>query len=824
MLISLKWIRDYVDLPADLDTHELGERLTTTTAEVEEVKRVSIGARKLIVARIESATDLPGTRNLHQVVLNVGEGKVLETVTGAPVIHIGSNVVYAPPGSHVSAYGDIGTTEVAGATSAGMILPGEALGISMAVQEAVFVGDTLRPGEELEPELFDDWLIEIDNKSLTNRPDLWGHYGIAREIAAIYRQPLKPYPVAKLGELSNATLPEIPISIADPDACPRYCGIVLAGVPTEPAPLWIQLRLGRVGMRPISALVDLTNYVMADLGQPMHAFDAARVQSIEVDWAGDGQRFQTLDGSERKLAGSMLMIQSRGGNIALAGVMGGLETEVAEDTKELLLESANFDPATIRRTATKLGLRTDASARFEKSLDPGHARLAIQRFIHLAREVFTDLSLKSRLSDAYPKPLPEISVAVDPGHVRRMIGRDVSLEEATGLLAPLGFDVTGDDTAWSVRVPSFRATNDISIEADVIEEITRCAGYDRIEPALPRVSMRHFEANALHDLERQTLEYFTTAHRFNEVQGYSWYDAAWLRQLEIEAGRCVELANPAAEGLHQLRRSLMPGLLGAVTRNRFYFPALSLIELGSVFEVGDGGNGREYRHIGLVSARRGKRAEDDVFETLKGAIEGWAWQRFSRPVAFLPGVAAHLLGDEDYAAGPTCQSVVPWTQPQRVARVLIDGWTVGHISVIGKNLRRAMDEHLVQWAIAWAELRLAGLVAAPVAGGERSLILTETLGTIPEYPLVEMDFSFVVPAATLYTEVVEKLARFRNPLLKCIRYVGSYQGDSIQRGRRSLTVRTVCGADTRTLEEKDLTAFRRGFEEHLTQCGYEIRR
>ncbi len=622
MFVSLKWIRDYVDLPAEFDPHELGERLTLTTAEVEGVERVSIDARNLIVGRVESAAELPDTRNLRQVVLNVGEGKTVTTVTGAPVLHAGSNVVYAPPGSHVAAYGDITTTEVAGASSAGMILPADALGIAMAVQEAVFVGDTMPPGQELPSELFDDWVIEIDNKSITHRPDLWGHYGIAREIAAIYGRPLRPYPVVPLDELVGKTLPEVPISIADRDACPRYCGIVLEGVPTEPAPLWMQLRLGRVGMRPVSALVDLTNYVMADLGQPMHAFDAAKVDGIEVDWARDGEVFQTLDGSERRLTSSTLMIKRHGEDIALAGVMGGLETEVAEETTTLLLESANFDPATIRRTATRLGLRTDASARFEKSLDPGHARLAIQRFIHIAKEIYPNLTLKSRLSDGYPKPLQEISVAVNPGHVSRMIGRDVSLDETTRLLAPLGFEVTGDDGGWSVRVPSFRATNDISIEADVIEEIARCAGYDTIEPALPRVTMRRFEANALHELEQRTLEYFTTAQRFNEVHGYLWYDAAWLRQLGIDAGRCVELANPAAEGLHQLRRTLMPGLLAAVTRNRFHFPALSVIELGSVFKLGDSGNDHEYRHVGLVGARkssatpRGSRGADRTEDDL----------------------------------------------------------------------------------------------------------------------------------------------------------------------------------------------------------------
>lgn len=362
MLISLNWIRDFVDLPPDVDPRDLAERFTRTTAEVEDVNPISIGARGLIVVRVVSVTELPGTRNLRLVTLDVGRSEMVETVTAAPAMHTGSNVVYAPAGSSVAAFGEIDTPTVAGRTSTGMILPGDAIGIAMAAQEAIFVSNAMTPGEELPTNLFDDWVIEVDNKSMTHRPDLWGHYGIAREIAAIYGRPLKPYPGVPLEELLSSRLRGIEILIADAVACPRYSGIVLEGVPTQPAPLWMQLRLGHAGMRPITGLVDLTNYVMADLGQPMHAFDAAKVPRIEVDWAKDGERFQTLDGAERTLTADTLMIQCEGRSIALAGVMGGLETEVSAATTSLLLESANFNPTTIRKTANRLALRTDASA------------------------------------------------------------------------------------------------------------------------------------------------------------------------------------------------------------------------------------------------------------------------------------------------------------------------------------------------------------------------------------------------------------------------------------------------------------------------------
>ncbi len=798
MLISLNWIRDFVELPGDVEPGELAERFTRTTAEVEEARPVRVNAKGLVAARVQSQHPLPGQHSLRVVELDVGQGRIVETLTTAPVLHVGLNVVYAPPRASVNGK-TVQETRVCGRSSVGIILPGDAIGIPMAVQEAIFLGRDVAPGRPLPPELFDDWLFEIDNKSITHRPDLWGHYGVAREIAAITGLPLKPYPVVSLEELSDDSLPRIEIEIDDPEAGPRYSGIVLEGVPTQPAPLWMQLRLGHVGMRPITGLVDLTNYIMADLGQPMHAFDAAKVRRIEVAWARDGQRFRTLDGIERTLTPQTLMIQCRRRSIALAGVMGGLDTEVCETTGSLLLESANFHPAVIRRTATRLGLRTDASSRFEKSLDPAHTVLAIQRFIELARPMYPDLKPVSRLSDCYPKPHKSLVVPVNPRHVARTIGRKVSADEATVLLAPLGFTVTPGDTQWRVHVPSFRSTADVTIEDDVIEELARCIGYSTIEPSMPRVSIRRFSLNRMHELERRTIEHFTAVHGFCEIHRYLWLDPDWLERLEYDPGACVELANPPAKGLHRLRSSLMPGVLAAVVRNRFHFPAFSIMEVGSVFEPHVDGD-REYHHVALVTAQRAKGIEDQLYNRLKAAIEGWAWQCLGRPTTF----------------AQVRPSDCPWEHPNWTAGVDIDKHCAGRVSVLGASLRRVMDEHLGSWAVAWAELRLDELAHLKP--------LTERLGTIPDYPLVELDFSFLVPKPTRYIQVVDQVRAFNHPLLKRIQYVGCYEGEAVSTDRRSLTLRTVIGHDTRTLIDEDTNAFRNAFEQHLGKCGFAIRR
>ncbi|HEY3244826.1 MAG TPA: phenylalanine--tRNA ligase subunit beta [Phycisphaerae bacterium] len=800
MLISFNWLRDYVEIPADLDPRDLAERFTVTVAEVEGVERIEVGARGLVAAEVKRASALPGTGELRHMLLDTGPRGQIETVSAAPALKTGDRVVFAPPDAHVAALGEIRPSTVAGHASQGMILPGEAVGIALAVQEAVFLPPRYAPGAALPAELFDDWVIEVDNKSITHRPDLWGHYGIAREIAAMLKLPLKPYPVVPIEELTGAALPEIPIVIDDPEKCPRYSGLVMRGVTSQPSDLWMQLRLGHVGMRPIDCLVDLTNYIMCDLGQPMHAFDADKVRQIEVAVARPGERFVTLDGVERKLPDGALMIQSQRRNVAIAGVMGGRETEVSPQTRAILLESANFEPATIRRCASALGLRTEASARFEKSLDPNHTVLALQRFVYLAKREFSGLQLASKLSDCYPKPLEHVSIEVDPDFASRFIGRNVTAAQIAEILAPLAFHVKHDGRTLRVDVPTFRATKDIRLEVDVIEELARFIGFGNITPELPEAMVRYFEPNPMRELEANTLDLFCKARGYSEIHQYIWCDAAWMKRLGLTLESAIELRNPAAAGMHQLRQALMPGLLAAIERNRHHFSEFKLLELGSVF-FQQNGAANERRRLALIVARRQKGADDALLAEMKGDIETWTAWTLNRPASFTA-----IAPDENRAAA--------WESPQRSARVVVGNLECGRIGVLPLALKRAADEHLAAWSVAWAELELDGLTALePVV---------EKLAPLPEFPQVELDFSFVVPASERYTTVRQRLATFEHPLLQRIAYVGAYEGKSVGAGLRSLTFRVWLAAE-RTLTEQDTSEFRRDFEAFLSAAGYKLR-
>lgn len=799
MLVSLNWIRDFVDLPADLDSRELAERFTVTTAEVEGVEEIRIDCAGLVAGCIRNVAPVPDQPKLSTVQIDAGGGPV-EIVSGAPDLAAGQVVVFAPVGARVPGAGEIKATEVAGRKSAGMIVPAEAIGFGQAAGHAVFLPEDTAAGEPIhaEPHL-NDWVIEIDNKSITHRPDLWGHYGIARELAAIYRKPLKPYDVEPLDPIDDPSLPEIPIVIDDADACPRYTGLKFKGVRAKPSPLWMQARLAHVGMRPIDLTVDLTNYVMAELGQPMHAFDGDHVDRIEVGLTKAGETFTTLDGVERKLPDGAVMILSNRKPVALAGIMGGLETEITDKTTEVLLESANFDASTIRRAATAMGHRTDASARFEKSLDPANTVLGIQRFLRLARPQWPDLQMTSRLSDCFPKQPTPTRVTMNLAFLDRTMGQHVPPEEATRILKAIGFDVKPGDGVLDVGVPGFRATKDIGIEADLIEEVARFVGYGNIAPTLPSVAVRDFEPYVDRLAERRTLELFCGTLGFIEFHGYIWFDDAWLRTIGFDPGPCITLRNPAASGQARLQTTLVPNLLSRVERNRHRYASFDVIEISTVFEPAESGD-RQHRCVGLMLATQNAKAEDDLIARGKAAIDLWANRVVGRSARF---------------AEDTSGARRPWEHSQKRSRIMIGDVDAGVITAVPIECRRRMDDHLARWSICVAELRLDDVLG-----------VSPRASRLPEpsaYPEVDLDFSVLAAKTRRYAELAEAIGGFEHALLKRLWFVDSYEGKSLPEGTRSYTFRARIGRADATLTEDETRAFQSAFTSHLQSAGLELR-
>jgi len=881
MLVSLNWLRDFVDLPAGIDPRELATQFTITTAEVEGVEHHAPNFEGLVAARIDGVERSAGEEKLRRITLTADRRYV--TLSAAPDLMPGDSVVFAPPGAVVGDH-RLGERDGAGRSSEGMIVAWGSLGFTEIGAHAIFLpphtqtpaigrchseagrGDAdgdhapslpsarggSEPGQPIDRGLFDDWVIEIDNKSITHRPDCWGHYGIAREIAAMLRLPLRPYDVTPIEELGGipsrggahglaapdratpdshrlsagatragatlGSLPAIPIEIDDPAKCPRYTALLMKGLKAQPAPLWMQARLAMCGQRPIDLLVDLTNYVMLELGQPLHAFDGAKLANIQVATARPGEKFVTLDGVTRTMPPGTLMIQCNRKSVAIAGIMGGAETEVSKTTDTVLLESANFDAATIRRAATAMGHRTEASARFEKSLDPAHTVLGIARFHKLAKAELPGLELASALSDCYPAPKKIEPIELDCDFAARFIGKAVSREEIVRILTRLEFacEPIGDATpsgagplesaaisrrhsALRVTPPSFRATKDIEIEADLIEEIARFIGYNNIEPTLPAMTARHFERSAELEIEERTLDHFCAAGEFVEVQDYIWYDDDWLRTLGYEPGECITLRNPAAQNCSRLRKELAPGMLAIAERNRHHFERFRIAQLGTVFLPGEKEVERsQERRLALIVAEAGKRAEAVVWDDIRLALDAWARQSLESPLSLRQTTAAH-----------------PWEDADRLAEVLVGGRPVGRLTLLPLAVKQRIDERLRGWAMALAEIRLAPL--------HEFLDRHENLPVIPRFPLVRLDFSALAAQTQRYDEASRRIGAFAHPQLRRLSFVDAYEGGSIPPGKRSLTFRAEIGADDRTLTDEEIQSFRAAFTAHLASVGLELR-
>ena len=799
MLVSLNWLKDFVDIPADLDPRELALRFTTTTAEVDGIEHVEPNFAGLVAGKIESLQAQQGAEKLQAVIVQAA-GRKYTSLTSAPDLHVGNLVMYAPPGATIAGH-TIGTTDTQGRPAEGMIIAGQSIGLLQVGANAMFLPPTCEPGEPIDTAPFDDWLIEIDNKSITHRPDCWGHYGIAREVAAMLKTDLRPYPVTPTAELQN-DLPAIPIEIDDPTMCPRYTGLLMKGLESRPAPLAMQVRLALCGMRPIDLLVDLTNYIMLELGQPMHAFDGATIPNIQVAAASAGERFTTLDGMARTMPPGTLMIQCDRKSVAIAGVMGGAATEVSEKTDTVLLESANFDAPTIRRAATAMGLRTEASARFEKSLDPANTVRGIARFCRLAKEQLPGFQLAGTLSDCYPSPKEARPITLDCDFAAKFIGKAVAPDEIASILRALEFTISpkgAKGNVFEVTPPSYRATKDIEIEADLIEEVARFVGYNTIEPTLPDVSVRLFEKSADLVLEERTLEYFCVGNDFVEVHDYIWYDDEWLAKIGLSPGDCITLKNPAADNCSRLRQTLVPGLIATAERNRHHFDRFQLAEIGTVFETGrQTVEESQHRRLGLMVAQQGKKADAIVWDRLRLALHGWCRQVLS--------------GSPAYQATAPGR---PWEDADRLAEVMLGGKCIGRITILPLALKQKIDERLKSWSFAVVEIDLAAVVSRLDQHGK--------LPQVTKHPQVELDFSVLVDDARHYDGIKGELTAFKHPLLDRLSFVEAYQGGSIPAGRRSLTFRTRIGLTDRTLADEEIQAFQSEFKAFLADRAMELR-
>ena len=794
MKLSLEWLGQYVDL-ADIDPKALALELTMKTAEVEEVTPVTRCLDGVVVARVLEFSPVAGSDKLSLVTVDLGGPKV-KTVCGAPNLRPGMQSAYAPIGCELAGGFQVRRATLAGVESFGVLCSAKELGLGELHEGVIDIPPSTPVGSRLDQLIAPvDWIIEIDNKSLTHRPDLWGHYGFARELAAIYGRPLKPLGLEDLEQYRH--LPAYPLAVDDPELCPGYCCLELDSLRPEPSPLAIQARLHTVGMRAINLLVDLTNYIMLEIGQPMHAFDAQQMGAVRVAVFGGQGEFATLDGAARRLRPEDLMIWNASEPVGLAGVMGGLHSEVTEATSRLMLESANFQPMTIRRTAVRLGLRTDASQRFEKDLPRAFMPQGIARFLNLARQAGQSPLVRSRLTHAGSLGDEQRLIRLPVDYVSRYMGQPVSEEQVRSTLAAIGFISHRQDDDLVVTVPPHRSSRDISLPQDLVEEVSRFYGYDNIVPVLPAVAVTEYAFNEEMRTEHKLRRLLSQGHGFVEVHNYSWYDDRWLAKLGQEPGETLLLANPVAPYKSRMRTTLIPNLLELVPQNYGQRDELRLYEVGHVYHPDAGQGRREVGHLGAVWFRAGGQADlEPLFLDLKGLVQDVA-------------VILNLGGFEFVPADQT-RSI--WEQAGCHLEIRQGGQIVGGLGYLSGPAQSAFKSNAL---ICWLELDLSLLPT--LAYPDLKMAMP------PSFPGSWLDFSILWPAARGFAALEKLLDGFGDEVIQGRDFVAAYGGKGLESGQKSYTFRYWIGLGDRTLARDDIEAFRSRFMAFLAGQGLGIR-
>ncbi len=810
MKISWNWLSRFADT-AGIDPVVFSRQFTLGVAEIDEVHRVGVCdpgldeetrqhvLSRICIARVTACRPHPQADKLQIVTLDTGDGTPREIVSGAPNARTGLLSVFADEGAVLVGKDgkpfELKEAVIRGVPSRGMLVSFAELGIGEDHGGVIEVPEDLAPGTLLSDVAFafDDVIWDIDNKSLTHRPDCWGHVGLAREVAALLRRDF----TWQVPPVQFPDTPGVKVLNEAPDLCPRYSAFEMDDVRIGPSPLWIQVLLWRLGQRPINNLVDFTNLTMLTVGNPLHAFDRRRIggDTIVVRRAKEAEPFVTLDERSHILCPQDLVIADATEPVALAGVMGGLHSQVEPDTTRIVLESANFHAGTIRRTALRTGLRTDSSARFEKSLDPHQVRDASCFFADLVLTHVPGSRVSSRYEDVFPGPPVPVVIQMTGSFVEKRLGLELKTEVIAEVLERLqfGVKVQGDDL--TITVPSFRATKDIAIPEDIVEEVGRWFGYDNIRAELPSVRLSRPFSLPVRSVQRHLRDMLVLESGFMEAMTYSFNRISDLVALGLDPEDHLEMANPISSEEPVLRTSLFPNLLSAVVRNERHEDHQRLVEFGRVYLTDESGFPRQPRQCALVLANRHAGNTPDLFYHMKDVLSR-ALRTSERGE-----VTVEILADP-----------APFVHPVRSAEVRVSGIPVGWFGQLHPQTRRSLE---MESGVVMASLDLEILcgIAKVVRSFEPLL----------RFPGMSHDISVLVDKTKKAGDLQRELLILEPELVRKVECFAVYESDRYP-DRRSLSFRLHLAHRDRTLTQEDLLSIheralemlRQQFDAHLT--------
>ena len=842
MKISKTWLSDFLDLE-DVSDEQFEDLVTTKVAEVDGIVQVATPLTAARVAHVKSINPHPSKDKLSVLSLALGDGEV-SLVSGAPNLRKSSKVAFLPPGSffqdpHNSQMIEIESREIAGIQSSGLVVSEAELGLTGNHQGVLLLDSfSCEVGQALS-ELIggSDTVLEIDNKSLTHRPDLWSHLGFARELAAILGRPLKRSPdlwadddkegVQLLKELGSGK-GAFTVRIDKTSRCRRFTSLEISGIRVEESPLWLRRRLFAVDAGIHNVVVDLSNYVMLDVGQPNHAYDFETLsgKEIVVRPAKSKEKLVCLDDVERELSPEDIVIADGSAAVALAGVIGGIKTSVTEKTQRLLLENANFDPVLVRQTTKRHQLRTDASNRFEKDRSPLSVPLGVHRFVELLAELGQSISIDGALTDSFPERPKPVSIPLSFDYVSERLGVKLRKKEIEEILSSLSFDLSNQkDGVCQVGIPYYRATRDIQIAEDLVEEVGRIYGYERVPETAPQILSLAPKQSKLRTSVHGAREFLRGAG-FSEVYNYSFMSQEVAERLGYMSADSISLLNPVDVRQGLLRTSLVPGILEAVSRNHRFYSRQLLFEFGRSYlnntqpkaelestresDLFFTQNAPAAEQQLLSLAYSSGREEGELSELLEPALRQGA-DFFA--LASVLRKLCRLFSSEELRFLPfeSLEDAYPWMHPTRAAMISLSGRKLGVLAEVRADF---IKDVLARLAV--AELDFEQLISiAPIRQSFRA---------ISKYPDSYFEVS-VVMAESEHFSGLERILRnsLDDSLLKSIEVVSVYQGKPLKEDEKSISVRLSFGREDSTISSDELLALRNAVIGAVESSDYVFR-
>ena len=799
MKVSYNWLQEHIDF--DYSPEELAHELTMVGLEVEAVEELGAEIKDVVVGQVKEINEHENADKLSVCRVDIGD-KVSQIVCGADNMSEGDKVPVAPVGMEMPDGMKIEEVELRGVKSSGMMCSTDELNLPDDGVDGLYILDqSVTVGNQLIKEIeLDDVILEFD---LTpNYAHCLSIIGVAREIAAITNNELH-LPEVDLEETEEEVDDVIDVTVKDSDLAPRYAGRVIKNVEVKESPDWLKNRLEAVGIGSVNNIVDITNYILMELGQPLHAFDYDKLegQEIIVRRAQEGEKLLTLDEEERDLGEDMLVIADADKPVCIGGVMGGANSEVTEETTTLFLESANFAPSSVRKTSKKLKIHSDSSHRFERGVDINGVEYALNRAAELIAEIGDGDVLKG-YKDVYPEEVKPQEIIVRPQRVREILGLELAKIKIKSYLERLHFDIEDKGVNLLVKVPTYRV--DVNKEIDLIEEIARIYGYDKVEPTQARVELKQGKKNWKQKVEAKTKDLLTDLGIY-EVQNYSFINEDEFDKLNLAEGNClrntVEINNPVNEEHTIMRTTLLPSLLENISLNvNRGVEDLSIFELNTVFLPQSNSELPEER-LKLSFAVMKEELSDSWnvnapgFFYLKGVLESYCKQLGIEDLELIRGEFSAL-------------------HPGRSAEVIIAGESSGYLGELHPDVQENYD---LSQRVTICELDFANIVAAATPNREYQ--------PLPKYPALRRDIALVVEDEVTSKEIKDLILQVGSDIIESIQLFDLYQGEQLENGDKSLAYSIKYRVADRTLTDDEVNQVQSKIEEKLNQkLGAHIRR